>query len=193
MGTPPGFLVLLPRGSLSLLHGTGQSHALPPLLPRPLCHPRGCRGVLGLSHSFCRNKHPKTPSERQPVPPPCQMCQLGTGWQENQEQFFLPGRAGEGGEVAAPSKASWRGSRAALPHCHLPICLLPSPGAHGRGHGGLLRDGSPGGRGGWKLSGGRQGAGGGDDRLPDTAPASPRSRGMSGKLKASRRRERPGE
>lgn len=110
LGTPPVFLVLLPRGSLSLLHGTGQSHALPPLLPRPLCHPCGCRGVLGLRHSFCRNKHPKTPSERQPVPPPCQMCQLGTGWQENQEQSFPPGRAGDGGEGAAHPKASWRGA-----------------------------------------------------------------------------------
>lgn len=37
----------------------------------------------------------------------------------------------------------------------------------------MLWDGSPEGRGGWKASGMRQDAGGGDDRLPDTAPASP--------------------
>lgn len=126
-----------PGTARSLLCPRGLRH------PRGLCHPCGpWEGAAGrafrLRHSSYSNKHPKMPLETQPVLPPCQMCQLGTGWQGKQKPFFPLGKWGwgRGRRGRHLTKASSRsGSRAAS--SPLPSAS-PSPGAPAWGHWSLL-------------------------------------------------------
>lgn len=80
-GEPKGILAPLPLGVLvPRAEGAGWDGAGRCLLSSPWPCREGSRAEL------LQKQNPKTPWERQPVPPPHQLRQLGRGWHQRQEQ-----------------------------------------------------------------------------------------------------------